>query len=43
MIGWRLFRDPLTAADAMLEMERCSGTQFDPHVVAILKQIVAVH
>lgn len=43
MIGWRLFRDPLTSGDAMLEMERCSGTQFDPHVVAVLKQIVAVH
>jgi HD-GYP domain-containing protein (c-di-GMP phosphodiesterase class II) len=29
----RVFRDPIPAADAIAEIARCRGTQFDPHVV----------
>jgi putative two-component system response regulator len=39
----RVFRDALGAAEALLEMDRCSGTQFDPEVVAVLKRLAAVH
>jgi putative two-component system response regulator len=43
MIRSRCFRDAITAADALLELDRCSGTQFDPHVVRVLKALVAGH
>jgi putative nucleotidyltransferase with HDIG domain len=43
MIRPRVFRDAITPADALLELERCTGTQFDAHVVRILKALVAVH
>jgi putative nucleotidyltransferase with HDIG domain len=43
MIRSRVFRDEITAADALLELDRCSGTQFDPHVVRVLKKLVAGH
>jgi putative nucleotidyltransferase with HDIG domain len=44
MIGRRVFRDALSPGDAILELERCSGTQFDPKVVAVLRQVTsAVH
>jgi HD-GYP domain-containing protein (c-di-GMP phosphodiesterase class II) len=39
----RVYRDAVSAADPLLELDRCSGTQFDPHVVRILKTLVAVH
>lgn len=29
----RVFRDPLPTSEAMMELERCKGTQFDPTVV----------
>lgn len=37
----RVFRDAISAADAVMELERCSGTQFDPTVVAAFRQVVA--
>ena len=43
MIRPRVFRGPLTAADALIELDRCSGTQFDPQVVRALKRLVAAH
>lgn len=43
MVTPRVFRDPLSVPDALVELDRCAGTQFDPQVVAILKQLVAVH
>jgi putative nucleotidyltransferase with HDIG domain len=43
MIGPRIFRSAMTPSDAFLELDRCSGTQFDPQVVRVLKQILAVH
>ena len=35
----RVFRDPLSAADAVMELERCKGTQFDPGVVDIFRAL----
>lgn len=43
MMRPRVFRDALNPADALLELDRCSGTQFDPQVVQVLKTLVAVH
>jgi response regulator RpfG family c-di-GMP phosphodiesterase len=37
----RVFRDAISAADAVIELERCSGTQFDPAVVTAFRQVVA--
>jgi response regulator RpfG family c-di-GMP phosphodiesterase len=38
----RVFRDAVSTADALLELERCSGTQFDPLVVEGLRAVIAV-
>jgi response regulator RpfG family c-di-GMP phosphodiesterase len=35
----RVFRDAISAAEAVLELERCSGTQFDPAVVAAFRKV----
>jgi len=43
MIRPRVYRDALPAGDALLEIARCSGTQFDPEVVRALKKLVAAH
>ena len=34
MTGERPYCEPMPVADAFAELERCSGTQFDPDVVA---------
>lgn len=36
MTSSRSYRDALALDDALLELERCSGTQFDPDVVRLL-------
>jgi diguanylate cyclase (GGDEF)-like protein len=33
MTSERVYRDPLSPRDALEELERCSGTQFDPSIV----------
>ena len=33
MTSERVYRDPLSETDALAELERCAGTQFDPAVV----------
>jgi response regulator RpfG family c-di-GMP phosphodiesterase len=38
----RVFRDAITPAEALLELERCAGTQFDATVVATFKRVVQV-
>ena len=38
----RSYRRALPAADAIAELERCAGTQFDPAVVAALVAVVSV-
>jgi cyclic di-GMP phosphodiesterase len=43
MIRPRVFRDAISAADALLELDRCAGTQFDPYVVKVLKSLVVMH
>ena len=37
----RVFRDAMPPHDVLLELERCSGTQFDPLVVEGLRSLVA--
>ena len=36
----RPYRNPLSIHEALLEMKRCSGTQFDPYVVEVLTRVV---
>jgi putative two-component system response regulator len=36
----RVFRDAITAREALLELERCAGTQFDQLVVDMFKRVV---
>ena len=36
----RVFRDAISPREALLEIERCAGTQFDPVVVAAFKRVV---
>jgi HD-GYP domain-containing protein (c-di-GMP phosphodiesterase class II) len=36
----RVFRDAISPREAVLEIERCAGTQFDPAVVDIFKRVV---
>ena len=36
----RVFRNPISQSDALLEIERCSGTQFDPSVVHAFRSVV---
>jgi diguanylate cyclase (GGDEF)-like protein len=38
MTSERAYREPLTQHDALAELERCSGTQFDPAVVRALAE-----
>lgn len=35
MIGQRPYNEPLSPEDAMAELERCAGSQFDPQVVGM--------
>jgi HD-GYP domain-containing protein (c-di-GMP phosphodiesterase class II) len=40
MTGQRPYRFPMTPDRALLEIERCCGTQFDPDVVAVMLAVV---
>jgi putative two-component system response regulator len=42
MTRTRVFRDAITPHEALLELERCAGTQFDAAVVATFKRVVQV-
>ena len=33
MTSERVYRQPLSPAEALAELERCAGTQFDPAIV----------
>lgn len=39
----RVFRDAIAPAEALQELERCSGTQFDRRVVDALTRVLSVH
>jgi HD-GYP domain-containing protein (c-di-GMP phosphodiesterase class II) len=39
----RVFRDAISPTEALLELERCSDTQFDRRVVEALTRVLAVH
>ena len=36
----RPYRDPVSHLDALAEMKRCAGTQFDPDIVGLIEQIL---
>ncbi len=36
----RPFRDPMSVEAALAELDRCSGTQFDPKVVQVFREVV---
>ena len=38
----RVFRDAITPGEALLELQRCAGTQFDPAVVATFTRVVQI-
>ena len=38
----RVFRNAVTPREALLELERCAGTQFDAGVVSIFKRVVQI-
>ncbi len=40
MIGRRPYRPPMPPAAALAELERCAGTQFDPDVVAAMREVL---
>lgn len=41
MTSDRVYRKAMTAADAVAELRRCSGTHFDPRVVDVLIAVLA--
>jgi putative nucleotidyltransferase with HDIG domain len=41
MVSDRPYRKGMTSWEAIQELDRCSGTQFDPNIVAAFKSIVA--
>jgi two-component system cell cycle response regulator len=41
MTTTRAYRDAMPIADALAELERCAGTQFDPRVVAAFQAVLA--
>jgi len=38
----RVFRDAISSSQALLELERCSGTQFDALVVEAFGKVMTV-
>lgn len=40
MTARRVYREPLTAMEARAELQRCAGTQFDPHIVEAFLRIL---
>lgn len=42
MTSWRPYRAPLTASAALAELRRCARTQFDPRIVALFHEVVAL-
>jgi HD-GYP domain-containing protein (c-di-GMP phosphodiesterase class II) len=40
MTSNRPYSDAITVTEALAELRRCSGTQFDPHVVAVFLEVI---
>jgi diguanylate cyclase (GGDEF)-like protein len=40
MTSERSYSNPISVADALAELQRCSGTQFDPHVVRVFLEVI---
>jgi HD-GYP domain-containing protein (c-di-GMP phosphodiesterase class II) len=40
MTTTRSYREAMDVADALAELERCAGTQFDPRVVAAFRAVL---
>jgi len=36
----RTYREPKTISEAIVELDRCAGTQFDPTVVQVFKEVI---
>jgi diguanylate cyclase (GGDEF)-like protein len=43
MTADRPYRDPLSVEEACAELQRCAGSQFDPHVVSLFVEEVRAH
>jgi HD-GYP domain-containing protein (c-di-GMP phosphodiesterase class II) len=43
MTTGRAYRAPISYEDALGELARCSGTQFDPEIVGLMFEIVTIH
>ena len=41
MLARRAYKEPMTRDEALAELRRCSGTQFDPHVVEVVAEVAA--
>jgi HD-GYP domain-containing protein (c-di-GMP phosphodiesterase class II) len=39
MINGRPYKKPLSVEEALLELKRCAGTQFDPKVVELFVEL----
>lgn len=40
MVSRRTYKEPMTHEQAILEIKRCSGTQFDPNLVNIFVDLI---
>ncbi len=40
MVMGRVYKDPMLLEEAIEELKRCSGTQFDPELVPVFLEVV---
>jgi len=39
MTAKRVYKDPISQEESFKELKRCSGTQFDPNIVAAFEKV----